>query len=103
VLLLVQPGHRAAINGAPALSVSVLRDGDELFLDDSPRIIRLAREGAVALGPPPAGALGMQCPVCRVAFSPASRVFVCDCQQPMHAEDPRLAEDALTCSALLEE
>lgn len=99
LVLVSAKGHRATINGLIAPRVAQLAHGDLLLLDDAPQLLRVVRRRCYTLGPPPAEFFGKPCPVCRVLFDADTRVYLCDCGQPMHAEGPeKKAEDRLECA-----
>ncbi len=86
-LLLLNPAHtRARVNGQFTPLVAVLKEKDFVQFTDA-----LAAHVTVLnrprIGPPPAGVLGRECPVCRRKFVVDDKCYGCACGGAFHAED----------------
>jgi hypothetical protein len=103
VLMMLRPaGASVLVNGSPPLPVAVIRPGDRIRLGDG-HLLRVARYDPPPVGPPPAGAVGTPCSVCRVPLATDTVVYVCPaCGLAVHCEGPDRgpADERLECALL---
>jgi hypothetical protein len=88
VLVFPMPGHQVHTNGMPTPLVATVRPKDRLQFDGSVEVLHGTRHIDNSIGPLPQDAVGTKCPICRSAFHPESRVWLCRCGQPLHLEPP---------------
>jgi hypothetical protein len=102
LLLLSPPGARVRVNGQPAPRVALLNVKDQVQLGGGPTL-HVTAYHAARVGPTPEGALGQECPVCRVPLA-ATTVYVCPgCGAALHCEGEEKGPDRLECARLSSE
>jgi hypothetical protein len=91
LLILTPSDHRLRVNGQPLPPVSLLDVKDQLQVGE--HLLHVTLLSRPSIGPPPHEAIGKECPVCRVAFTAETTVYVCPgCSTPMHCEGPERLE-----------
>jgi hypothetical protein len=97
-LLIVSPAdHPGRCNGQPLPRLALLAVKDQLQLGDF--LLHVTLFHRPRLGPPPADFVGRECPVCRLAITPQTRIFICPhCDTPLHCEgEDRPKDERLEC------
>ncbi len=97
-LLIVTPsGHSGRCNGQPLPRLALLTVKDQLQLGD--HLLHVTLFHRPRLGSPPADFVGRECPVCRLAITPETRIFICPyCDTPLHCEgEDRPKDERLEC------
>jgi hypothetical protein len=96
-LLLPRVHEEVRINGARVVSVSVLREGDEIQWNNDV-VFQVAIFHRPQIGAPTSEQVGKKCPICTVQFTASTRVYVCPgCNGVMHLEENA---DGLQCARL---
>jgi hypothetical protein len=97
-LLLISPaGHAGRCNGQPLPRLALLAVKDQLQLGD--HLLHVTLFHRPRLGPSPTDFVGRECPVCRLAITPETRIFICPhCETPLHCEgEDRPKDERLEC------
>jgi hypothetical protein len=102
MMVLLQPnGLRVRLNGQIAPCVAVIGHDDQLLVEAADgHSVQIAKRRRPSVQTVPPGFLGQICPVCRTPFLAGQRVWICDCEQPLHNEPPERGEDRLECARL---
>jgi hypothetical protein len=101
LLMAVSPDASLRLNGLPVPPVLLLTPGDQLA-PDADLVLHVSRVQRTAPVPPPPELVGQSCEICRVAFTPETRVVLCaTCGDARHLEGAEIsAEDRLACAEL---
>ena len=100
LVMAVPPGLDVRVNGRPTPRLAILDVADQVQLRDA--VLHVTRFRKPYVGPPTPEHRGRRCPVCSVSFDADTRVFVCECNAVLHAEEPgtKPDRDLLQCSSL---
>jgi hypothetical protein len=102
-LLLVWPaGEQVLVNGKAAPQLCVLGERDHFQFGDD-HVLHVVVYNRPKIGPPSAGSVGKECPVCRTILNADTRVYACvKCGTEIHLEeDETPSETQLECALLV--
>jgi hypothetical protein len=97
-LLLISPANlRARVNGQPAPRVAVLRVKDQIQVRPD-YLLHVTLYNRPVIGPPPATAVGKECPICRGRLTADTTVYLCPgCATFVHCEGEEKGGERLEC------